>query len=116
MHCEKIYMTKADINTIPAPPSKGISLTGITLSVELISILDLAEVKSTMTLQYKLTLECKYLRLEFRNLKNEMFLNTIGKDDANKIWYPRVVLYNTELMTETKVCANPDDFFFFLFF
>lgn len=37
MHCEKIYMTKADINTIPAPPSKGISLTGITLSVELIS-------------------------------------------------------------------------------
>jgi hypothetical protein len=42
-------------------------------------------------------------RVMFLNLKNETYLNTIGMDDAKKIWQPVVVFYNTKDWDETKV-------------
>ena len=42
-------------------------------------------------------------RVKFRNLKREMYLNTVSTEDAAKIWYPQVVFYNTEDMKATKV-------------
>ena len=61
------------------------------------------EVESTMTLQYNLLLEWRDTRVTFRNLRHETFLNTMGKEDALKVWYPKVLFYNTEGMEETKV-------------
>lgn len=106
MQCDKISVTDAYLKYIPAPPTEGTSLADITLSVELISILGLSEVNSIMNLQFRLALKWKDSRLIFRNLKDEIHLNTIGISDATKIWYPRVVFYNTEFMRETKVCVN----------
>jgi hypothetical protein len=37
------------------------------------------------------------------NLKTDMFLNTLSKEDVVKIWHPHVKFYNTENMEETKV-------------
>ena len=61
------------------------------------------EVDSIMTLQYNLLLEWWDTRVTFRNLRRETFLNTMGKEDALKVWYPKVLFYNTEGMEETKV-------------
>ena len=66
-------------------------------------VIRLEEVESTMTLQYTLLLEWRDTRVTFRNLRQETFLNTMGKEDALKVWYPKVVFYNTEDMAETKV-------------
>ncbi len=91
-------------NEVPVPPlDGGDTLADIFITVDVISFLELDEVESYMRLQYKLTLKWKDPRITFRNLKNETFLNTLGKEDAGKIWYPQLVKYNTESMEETQV-------------
>merc|ERR1719429_548203 len=54
-----------------------------------------------MILQYRMTLSWRDLRVQFKNLKQDTFLNTVGRDDAAKIWYPKIVFYNTREMEET---------------
>ena len=74
-------------------------------------MLDLIEVDSVMTVIFKLTLRWRDSRVTFRNLKDKSFLNMVGRDDASKIWYPRVIFYNTRNMEETQVFA-----FIYLYF
>ena len=61
------------------------------------------EVDAQMVLQYRITLKWKDSRVKFRNLKHDAFLNTVGTDDAAKIWYPKVVFYNTREKEKTEV-------------
>jgi hypothetical protein len=53
-----------------------------------------------------MTLMWRDPRLTFHNLKNETYQNTIGIVDAEKIWQPVVVFYNTKDRDETKVRKN----------
>ena len=78
-------------------------LADIFLSIEVIKVLNLVEVDESMVLKYRMTLRWKDSRLKFRNLKKENYLNTIGKDESSKIWYPKVIFYNTRDTEETKV-------------
>ena len=78
-------------------------MANIFLTINVIEVLDLIEVESAMVLQYRMTLMWKDQRLKFRNLKEDTFLNTVGREDAAKIWYPKVVFYNTREMEETEV-------------
>ena len=78
-------------------------LANIFLSIEVIKVLNLVEVDESMVLKYRMTLRWKDPRLKFRNLKKENYLNTIGKDESSKIWYPKVIFYNTRDTEETKV-------------
>ena len=90
-------------NEISPPPSEGDRLAKIHLNVDITRFLDLDDVRGIMTLQYQLTLKWKDSRTAFRNLKDATFLNALDNKDAAKIWYPQVVLYNTENREETKV-------------
>ena len=65
------------------------------MSIEIIEILDLNEVKDAMELRYKMTLEWRDSRIKFKNLKKDAFLNTVSRTDAELIWYPQIVFYNT---------------------
>ena len=91
------------LHEVPIPPNMGDLLADIRLSIDVIKVLELVEVESEMSLQYRLTLIWKDSRVAFRNLKEETFLNTVGDDDAAKIWYPQVIFYNTKNMEGTKV-------------
>ena len=68
-------------------------------------MLDLIEVNTEMALQYRLTLRWRDSRLKFRHLKENTYLNTIGREDALKVWHPKVVFYNTKEKEKTKVMA-----------
>ena len=96
-------MPESYLNEVPIPPDDGKLLADIHVSIHVIQVLELVEVESAMSLQYRLTLSWKDSRVAFRNLKKDTFLNTVGNDDAAKIWYPQVVFYNTKDMEETKV-------------
>ena len=74
--------------------------------MDIISVLDLIEVDSVMRVIYKLTLRWRDSRVTFQNLKEKSFLNMVGSNDASKIWYPRLIFYNTENMEETQVSAS----------
>ena len=79
-------------------------LANIFLSVDITTVLHLDEVESIMTLQYTLTLKWMDGRVTFRNLKSDTFLNTIDTQDASKIWYPKLLFYNTEDKEDTGAC------------
>ena len=101
--CHKIFVPGTYKNEISPPPTKGEMLAKIDLNVKVTKFLDLNDVKGIMTLQYQLTLKWKDSRTSFRNLKDMTFLNTLDNKDAAKIWYPQVVLYNTEKRETTEV-------------
>ena len=101
-NCHKIAVPESYLNEVPVPPDDGKLLADIHLSIDVIQVLELVEVESEMSLQYRLTLIWKDSRVSFRNLKEDTFLNTVGREDAGKIWYPKVIFYNTKDMEETK--------------
>ena len=93
-------------NEVPAPPMGDDILANIFLSVDITTVLHLDEVDSIMTLQYTLTLKWMDSRVTFRNLKYDTFLNTIDTRDASKIWYPKLLIYNTEDKEDTGACCQ----------
>ena len=101
--CDKVTVPETYKNEVPAPPIEGDSLANIHLSVDITTVLNLDEVESIMTLQYTLTLKWMDSRVTFRNLKAETFVNTIDTRDASKIWYPKLLFYNTVDKEDTKV-------------
>ena len=103
LNCEKIMVPKTYLNEAPPPPMDNANFTEIFLSINVIEVLDLNEVNAAMVLQYRMTLRWRDPGIKFKNLKKENFLNTVGREDAAKIWYPQVVFYNTREMEETKV-------------
>ena len=105
VNCDKISVPETYLSDIPPPPmADSLSfLADIFLSIEVIKVLNLVEVDESMVLKYRMTLRWKDSRLKFRNLKKENYLNTIGKDESSKIWYPKVIFYNTRDTEETKV-------------
>ena len=94
------------IPDVPPPPIVDNLLADVFLRIDVIKFLNLVEVDESMDLKYRMTLKWKDSRLRFRNLKKENYLNTLGKDEAGKIWYPRVIFYNTRDTEETQVVKN----------
>ena len=101
--CDKVSVPISYQNETPPPPKNGENFAHIYLNIEISEVLELHEVHSIMTLQYKLTLKWRDSRVVFRNLKQDTFLNTLDTQDTKKIWYPQVVLYNTENKENTQV-------------
>ena len=66
------------------------------MNIDVLSILDIAEVDNTITLQLNLKLTWLDERLVMYNLKKVKDLNTLTQTFRNKIWIPEVVFYNTQ--------------------
>ena len=79
------------------------SLADILFSIEVIEVLGLNEVLSTMELRYTMTFKWRDSRIKFKNLKHEPFLNTLRTEEATGLWYPKVVFFNTRETDETEV-------------
>ena len=103
LNCAKILVPQSYLNEAPPPPLNSDEFAKIHLSIKVIEILELNEVDAAMVLRYRMTMRWKDPRVQFRNLKKNNFLNTVGREDASKIWYPKAVFYNTRETEETKV-------------
>ena len=103
VNCHKIFVSETYLPDVPPPPMEENLLADVSISIDIIKVLDLEEVDESMVLKYRLTLKWKDSRLKFRNLKEETYLNTLGTDEAGKIWYPRIVFFNTRDTEDTKV-------------
>ena len=64
--------------------------------MEILNILEINEVLSSMTLQLKLQVDWRDPRLTFLNLKTENNLNTLSSSELNEIWVPSLVFTNTK--------------------
>lgn len=103
INCEKIVIPESYHNEVPPPPIDSQLLANVSLSIGIIEILDLNEVSDAMELRYKMTLKWRDSRIKFKNLKKEAFMNTVSRTDAELIWYPQIVFYNTKKTERTKV-------------
>ena len=110
INCEKIVVPKSYHAEVPPPPMNEADLATIFFDIDIFEILDMIEVDAEMVLQYRMTLKWKDSRVKFRNLKHDAFLNTVGTDDAAKIWYPKIVFYNTREKEKTEVTDSSTSF------
>ena len=66
------------------------------MKIDLLNILEIAEVDSLLELQFNLILNWRDQRLQFRNLKEADYLNTVTHEEAHSIWYPKLEFFNTK--------------------
>ena len=143
--CENIVLPDFYPKEEAPPPMGNGTLADILFSIEVIEVLGLDEVQSTMELRYTMTFKWRdsreyrrscvtfarfadfgppvatyqcccqclgyfanfigewILRIKFKTLKAQPFLNTLRTQEATGIWYPKVVFFNTRNTFETKV-------------
>ncbi len=75
----------------------------MSLGVDVQAVLYISEVRGTIDIQFELSLTWKDPRVTFLNLKEELYMNTVGREDGKKIWQPIVIFLNTKNRLETTV-------------
>ena len=68
----------------------------VMLKVELLKVLEIAELAMMFRTQFKVYLEWFDYRITFYNLHKNQDLNTLVEDEKQKIWSPSLVFYNTD--------------------
>ena len=103
MECENVVVPDFYPKEEAPPPMGNKTLSDILFSIEVIEVLGLNEVLSTMELRYTMTFKWRDSRIKFKNLKLEPFLNTLRTEEVTGLWYPKVVFFNTKNTFETMV-------------
>ena len=102
-HCENVVLPDFYPKEEAPPPMANKTLADVLFSIEVIEVLGLDEVLSTMELRYTMQFKWNDSRVKFKNLKHEPFLNTLRTQEATGLWYPKVVFFNTRNTFETTV-------------
>ena len=97
-----VEVDESYIKDVPAPPLKKGSLSQVNVSVDVLSILEINEVDSWLSLQFELHMVWFDPRIQFNNLKDNNNLNTVNREDKSKIWIPEVIFFNTEDKEESQ--------------
>ena len=99
MFCDKVDVDSSYLKNQPPPPlvdkDHANDKANVVMGIEILNILRIDEVSSHMELQYKLTLTWRDPRLHFVDLKKHTHQNVLSPEEANSIWYPRLVMVNT---------------------
>ena len=103
--CEIITFDKSYLKEVP-PPAIDSSTLPVNVSIDVLSIIDIAEVESRITLQFRMALTWTDTRLTMLNLKEDVNLNTLTEEFRNKIWIPEVIFYNTQSKLQSLNDAN----------
>ena len=81
------------------PPSSQVTednKTEVTISVSLSTIMDISEVGGYFQVQFDLIMNWFESRLRFKNLKDDMNLNSFLPNENNEVWVPELIFVNTE--------------------
>ena len=65
--------------------------------MELIKILEIDEVEQKFTTQFDLHLYWNDFRIQYQNLKKEIDINLLTREEKNSIWMPTLVFRNVLL-------------------
>ncbi len=94
--CDIFKTDEAYLKDVPPPPPVQSSyLSPINISVDILSVLGIYEVRGLVRLQLQLDLSWFDERLTMFNLKDSNNLNTLTLEERRKIWIPQVVFFNT---------------------
>ena len=78
----------------------------VNISISLLNIVDIDEVEFSITFQFEFSLEWMEYRANYNNLKPKIYLNTLTKDDVERLWLPMVIYENTDQKERTRLGEN----------
>ena len=78
----------------------------VNISISLLNIVEVHEVDFSITFQFEITLEWMEYRANYNNLKPRIYMNTLTKDDVEKLWLPMVIYKNTDQKESTRLGEN----------
>jgi hypothetical protein len=105
VNCNSIAFDSAYLKDVPAPPLKkqiehGEKKLQLNLSITIESLLELNEVDSTLKIHMHLNVIWIDPRLDYIDLKENSWLNTITMEQKDQLWMPSLIFFNTEDKTE----------------
>ena len=69
----------------------------VTVSLDLMRVVEIKEIFHSIRLQFRLTLKWRENnRVLYQNLKRETLLNVLTENDKKRLWLPRIVYENTD--------------------
>ena len=75
----------------------------VSISINLMQIVEIEEVDHSIHLQFKITLQWKDNRVKYQNLKEETSLNALTAADIGNLWLPLVIYENTDQKESTRL-------------
>ena len=85
------------------PPGSPEDPLNVTVSVDLLRLVDIKEEDYSIDIQFEISLMWKDERLKFHNLKHRETLNALTEEDVEKLWLPKVIFENTEQKESTRL-------------
>ena len=85
------------------PPGSPDDPLNVTVSVDLLRLVDINEGAYSIDIQFEMSLMWKDERLRFHNLKQRETLNALTEEDVEKLWLPKVIFENTEQKESTRL-------------
>ena len=85
------------------PPGSPEDPLNVTVSVDLLRLVDINEEDYSIDIQFEISLMWKDERVRFHNLKQRETLNALTEEDVEKLWLPKVIFENTEQKESTRL-------------
>ena len=105
-NCEMLVM-KATYNSKIAPfafdyVKSEVIPVNVNVSMAVIDVLSISEKDLVYVLKFRFLMVWYDYRLKYHNLKESRSLNSLGREDIDKLWIPFIVFSNTEKSESTK--------------
>ena len=85
------------------PPVTSIDPVNVSVSIDLLKLVDIDEEDYSIEIQFEISLEWKEKRGIYHNLKRHDSLNALSQDDIERLWLPEVVYENTDQKETTRL-------------
>ena len=105
----QVLVLKASYNqrvppiTTVSPENKTIVPAQVETSITLMKVVSMKEVEHSIEFQFQITMEWKENRATYFNLKEDISLNALSKDDIERLWLPLIVYDNTDQKETTRL-------------
>ena len=100
--CSLLSVDDSYDRNVNPPPLDHQEKSQVNIHIDLISILQIDEIKSKFYVKYILQAEWFDRRLSFNNLKLLPEMNILSPEDRDKIWVPNLIFDNTDSNEEAK--------------
>ena len=103
-NCERVKMDpKYQKFIVPPPHEAHLAKTEVKVRMNLETLLDINEVDGYLQVQFYLTMEWFESRLRFKNLKEDINMNTFLPSENSEVWVPELIFENTEEKPSTVI-------------
>ena len=101
----KILVLKDGYN-MEVPPIVSGGPVDVSVSIDLLKIVDIDEEDYSIEIQFEITLKWKENRATYNNLKKRDSLNALKQRDFGRLWLPEVIYENTDQKKTTRLGSN----------